>query len=87
MGAQEWELNDPIHCMYKYICNTVHQGFFCFRLFTLAYDGLNFNVIAIKKFMTCSFSQLETAGCETTLCMWSHTQVAMCCICFSHFLK
>lgn len=53
MGAQEWELNDPIHCMYKYICSTVRQGFFCFHLFTLAYDRLNFNVIAVRKFMTC----------------------------------
>lgn len=76
MGAQEWELNDPIHCMYKYICNTVRRGFF--HLLTLASDELN--VTAVKKFMMCFFSQLETAGCETVLCMWSHTQVVMCCI-------
>ncbi len=28
-------------------------------------------------------SQLETAGCETLLHMWSHTQAVMCCICFN----
>lgn len=28
-------------------------------------------------------SQLETAGCETLLHMWSHTQAVMCYICFN----
>lgn len=34
------------------------------------------------------FSQLETVGCETVLCMWSHMQVIMGCMCevfFNHY--
>lgn len=74
MGAQELELNDPIHCMYKYICNTVRFFVVC----SLAFDKLN--ITAVKKFMMDFFTQLENVDYENVLCMWSHMQVMMCCM-------